>query len=224
VKVRVIAATNRDLTEMIRQGKFREDLFYRLNVIPLKTPALAEHPEDVPALVLHFAESFARTNNYRPKRFTDDALMALAARPWPGNVRELKNHVERLMIMTDGDVVDSVDVEVPGEARAEGPVVVRGGRVVREGETETAPEGSLPEPSLATASGATVPNEAWTRLLAVKTLQDFQDEAEKLYIVAKLAENGGNVTRTAEAVETPRSNLYKKMDRYGLKKREEGTA
>jgi two-component system nitrogen regulation response regulator NtrX len=82
----------------------------------------------------------------------------------------------------------------------------------------------LPEPSLATASGATVPNEAWTRLLAVKTLQDFQDEAEKLYIIAKLAENGGNVTRTAEAVETPRSNLYKKMDRYGLKKREEGTA
>ena len=223
VKVRVIAATNRDLTEMIRQGKFREDLFYRLNVIPLKTPALAEHPEDVPALVLHFAELFARTNNYRPKRFTDEALMALAARPWPGNVRELKNHVERLMIMTDGDVVDSVDVEVPGEARPEGPVVVRGGRVVREGEPEAAPGGGRE------AAGGRYPvrrpaDEVWRRLLAVKTLQDFQDEAEKLYIVAKLAENGGNVTRTAEAVETPRSNLYKKMDRYGLKKREDGTA
>jgi len=224
VKVRVIAATNRDLTEMIRQGKFREDLFYRLNVIPLKTPALAEHPEDVPALVLHFAELFARTNNYRPKRFTDDALMALAARPWPGNVRELKNHVERLMIMADGDVVDSVDVEVPGEARPEGPVVVRGGRVVREGEPEAAAAEEAPEAPAAAGPGATAPDEVWRRLLDVKTLQDFQDEAEKLFIVAKLAENGGNVTRTAEAVETPRSNLYKKMDRYGLKKREEATA
>ncbi len=68
------------------------------------------------------------------------------------------------------------------------------------------------------------PDEVWRRLLDVKTLQDFQDEAEKLYLVAKLAENGGNVTRTAEAVETPRSNLYKKMDRYGLKKREDATA
>ncbi len=223
VKVRVVAATNRDLTEMIRQGRFREDLYYRLNVIPLRTPALAEHPEDVPALVLHFAELFARTNNYRSKRFTDEALMALAARPWPGNVRELKNHVERLMIMTDGDVVDSVDVEAPGEARPEAPVVVRDGRVVREGEPETAPEGGLAAP--APVPLADTPAEGvWARLLAVKTLQDFQDEAEKLYLVAKLAENGGNVTRTAESVETPRSNLYKKMDRYGLKKREEGTA
>ena len=205
------------------RGKCREDLFYRLNVIPLKTPALGEHPEDVPALVLHFAELFARTNNYRPKRFTDDALMALAARPWPGNVRELKNHVERLMIMTDGDVVDSVDVEVPGEVRPEGPVVVRGGRVVRDGEPEAMAEAASEAPA-SLGAGAAAPDEVWLRLLGVKTLQDFQDEAEKLYIVAKLAENGGNVTRTAEAVETPRSNLYKKMDRYGLKKREEATA
>jgi two-component system nitrogen regulation response regulator NtrX len=219
VKVRVVAATNRDLTEMIRQGRFREDLYYRLAVIPLRTPALAEHPEDVPALVLHFADLFARTNNYRPKRFTDAALMALAARPWPGNVRELKNQVERLMIMTDGDVVGADDVDAPGEPRVEGPVVVRGGRVIRDGEPE--PAGAGPDRLPAGPEGPDE-DDVWQRLLAVRTLQEFQDEAEKLYLVAKLAENGGNVTRTAEAVETPRSNLYKKMDRYGLKKREEG--
>ena len=221
MKVRVVAATNRDLTEMIRQGKFREDLYYRLAVIPLKTPALAEHPEDVPALVLHFAELFARTNNYRPKRFTDEALMALAARPWPGNVRELKNHVERLMIMTDGDVVDAADVDGAPEARAEGAVVVRGGRVVREGDPEP-PAGVAESREAAPPAGEAGDGAVWGRLLGIKTLQEFQDEAEKLFLVAKLAENGGNVTRTAEAVETPRSNLYKKMDRYGLKKREEG--
>ncbi len=217
VKVRVIAATNRDLTKMIGQGKFREDLYYRLAVIPIPTPALADHPEDVPALVLHFADLFARTNNYRPKRFTDDALAALAARAWPGNVRELKNLVERLMIMTDGDVIDASDVEpsaAPDAAPQGPPVVVRGGKVVREGEE---PEGPLPV------------DEVWGRLVAIPALQAFQDEAERLYLVAKLAENGGNVTRTAEAIETPRSNLYKKLDRYGLKRerdearREEGT-
>ena len=97
-------------------------------------------------------------------------------------------------------------------------VVVRGGRVVREGEPEP-PAADAVAPPPAPADGAEDP---WTRLLAVRTLQEFQDEAEKLYLVAKLAENGGNVTRTAEAVDTPRSNLYKKMDRYGLKKREDG--
>ena len=85
-------------------------------------------------------------------------------------------------------------------------------------EASAEPGGPAPAPS-AEAEGN---EDAWTRLVAVKTLQEFQDEAEKLFLVAKLAENGGNVTRTAEAVETPRSNLYKKMDRYGLKKREDG--
>jgi two-component system nitrogen regulation response regulator NtrX len=205
VKVRVIAATNRDLTTLIAAGKFREDLYYRLNVLPLATPLLAEHPEDIPVLVAHFAELFAKNNNYRPKRFTDTALEALAAGPWPGNVRELKNHVERLMIMTDGDVIDVAHVD-PAAAppRPPAPVTVRDGRVVGPAAA------SEPQPP-----GGDV---SWSRLLAIATLQAFQDEAEKLYLVAKLAESGGNVTRTAEAIDTPRSNLYKKIDRYGLKR------
>jgi len=196
VKVRVIAATNRDLSTMIAAGKFREDLFYRLNVIPLRTPALDEHPEDVPALVLHFAQHFARTNNYRPKRFTEDALAALAARAWPGNVRELRNYVERLMIMTDGDVIGGREVDPAWVAPPRGP---------------DAPAESEDE-------GPAGPGPAWERLLATPTLQAFQDESERLYLVAKLAEHGGNVTRTAEAIQTPRSNLYKKIDRYGLRR------
>jgi two-component system nitrogen regulation response regulator NtrX len=201
VKVRVVAATNRDLMTLISQGKFREDLFYRLNVLVLRTPALAERREDVPALVTFFAEQFARTNNYRPKRFTDAALEALAARPWPGNVRELKNHVERLMIMSDADVLDAADVDGgAAESAADGgPVTVRGGKVV--------------DPASAGV---------WERLVGIGTLQEFQDETEKLFLVAKLAENGGNVTRTAEAIDTPRSNLYKKIDRYGLRRDREG--
>jgi two-component system nitrogen regulation response regulator NtrX len=200
--VRVVAATNRDLTGLIAQGRFREDLYYRLNVLVLRTPTLADRPEDVPVLVSHFADLFARTNNYRPKRFMDAALEALAARPWPGNVRELKNHVERLMIMSDADVLDLPDVD-PGAAPREGDVapavVVRGGRVVNAAEA---------------AAGAGT----WERILSIPTLQEFQDETEKLFLVAKLAENAGNVTRTAEAIDTPRSNLYKKIDRYGLRR------
>ncbi|MEO8586898.1 MAG: sigma-54 dependent transcriptional regulator [Acidobacteriota bacterium] len=202
VKVRVVAATNRDLTGLIAQGKFREDLYYRLNVLVLRTPALVERPEDVPLLVAYFAELFARTNNYRPKRFTDAALETLAARAWPGNVRELKNHIERLMIMSDADVLDAGDVDSGAAAlgdEAAPPVVVRGGRVI----------------DAAAAAGAAG---VWERLLAIRTLQEFQDETEKLFLVAKLAESAGNVTRTAEAMDTPRSNLYKKIDRYGLRR------
>ena len=214
VKVRVVAATNRDLEGMIREGKFREDLYYRLNVLELATPPLSEHAEDVPELALFFSTQFARTNNYRPRRFTDAALEELAARPWPGNVRELKNLIERVMIMSEGETIDRPQLAGWGAAPAgretAAPVVVRGGRVVRpEGEDEAAPLSPL----------SRLPSDGiWPKLVTTPSLQAFQDEAEKLYLVEKLAEFGGNVTRTAEAIGTPRSNLYKKIDRYGLRR------
>jgi two-component system nitrogen regulation response regulator NtrX len=211
VRVRVVAATNRELPDLIASGRFREDLYYRLNVLPVRTPPLAAHPDDIPALVLHFADLFARANNYRPKRFSDAALEALARRPWPGNVRELKNHVERLMIMFDGDAIEAADVEpAAGPPPGAPPVVVRGGKVVGAPVVDAAP--SVPAPS----SGA----DAWSDLLSIPTLQAFQDESERRYLVAKLSENGGNVTRTAENIDTPRSNLYKKIERYGLRRDE----
>lgn len=102
VDVRVIVATNKDLREEIRKGAFREDLYYRLNVIPIHVPPLRDRKEDISLLVQDFLEEFSRENNSEPKRITDETMSALLAHDWPGNVRELKNLVERLVIMSPG--------------------------------------------------------------------------------------------------------------------------
>jgi two-component system nitrogen regulation response regulator NtrX len=119
--VRIIAATNRDLPAMIRAGTFREDLYFRLAVVPLVVPPLSERPEDVPLLVTHFAESLARRRGRRTKAFEPEALEVLAKRRWPGNVRELQNLVERVLLMSPGPVVRTADLppeDRPASARA----------------------------------------------------------------------------------------------------------
>ena len=179
VDVRVVAATHRDLEAAIASGEFREDLFYRLNVIPTHTPSLREHLDDVPHLVDYFVRRYAETNNYRPKTFTDDALGHLKTMPWKGNVRELKNLVERLLILAPGPEIDRQDVvECAG--------------------------GAQPEIS--------------DSLLAVETLREFRELSERLFLLRKLDENGWNVTQTAQNIDTPRSNLYKKMDQYDIQR------
>ncbi len=110
VNVRVIAATNKDLEEEIRQGRFREDLYFRLNVVPLRSPALRERREDIPLLIEHFIAYFSEENNYRRKAFAPDALRLLLDHPWKGNVRELRNLVERLLIMSRGDPITAADL------------------------------------------------------------------------------------------------------------------
>src|ERR671910_170019 len=110
VDVRVIAATNKNLEDEIEKGTFREDLYFRLAVIPIYVPPLRERKDDIPLLVRHFADLFARDNNFRPKRFTPAALEYMQKARWKGNVRELKNTVERLLIMTPGDAVDVDDL------------------------------------------------------------------------------------------------------------------
>ncbi len=179
VDVRVVAATNRDLEAEIGAGRFREDLFYRLNVVPLRTPPLRERLEDVPVLVDWFVRRYTQADNYRPKKLTPEAIAQLQAMPWRGNVRELKNLVERLLILTPGDVIDRRDV-----------LAVAGAR-----------DAALPE-----------------SLFALKALRDFRDEAERLFILHKLERNDWNVTQTAQAIDTPRSNLYKKMEQYGIRR------
>ena len=111
--VRIVAATNRDLPKMIADGAFREDLYFRLAVVPIRVPRLAERPEDVPALVAHFAGKLARRRGRRPPTFSPEALEELKRRPWPGNVRELQNVVERALLLSDGAVIGPDDL--PGD-------------------------------------------------------------------------------------------------------------
>src|SRR5829696_4480661 len=120
VDVRVLAATNKDLEEEIKGGRFREDLYYRLNVIPLHVPPLRERREDIAMLVRHFTETYAREANLRPKPFTDEALERMQRMDWPGNVRELRNTVERLMILASGATVAVDDVELLVGGRMKG--------------------------------------------------------------------------------------------------------
>jgi two-component system, NtrC family, nitrogen regulation response regulator NtrX len=179
VDVRVIAATNKDLTEEIKTGRFREDLYYRLNVIPIRTPPLRERRDDIPVLAQHFGKLFSEEHNYHVKTFTPAALKALQDAAWRGNVRELRNMIERLVIMVPGETIDIGDL--PAEFfRAATDII--------------------------------------SSSMKMSTLQDFKDEAEKAFILAKLREYGWNVSRTAEAIDTPRSNLYKKIEQYNIKR------
>ena len=179
VDVRVLSATNKDLEGEIAEGRFREDLLYRLNVVPIEVPALRDRLEDVPALVAHFAVALSASAGVPGKKFAEDAVSRLQARSWPGNVRELRNAVERALILAPGKVVTGADVDrlLPG---ADG--------------------GAAPLP---TAGGA-------------HTFETFKQEAEKNFLIQQLREHDWNVSETARALKMPRSNLYKKIERYGL--------
>jgi two-component system nitrogen regulation response regulator NtrX len=119
VNVRVLAATNKDLEEEIDKSRFREDLYYRLNVIPVRVPPLRERAEDVPELVREFVEEFTFKTNLEPKTFTEDSIRTLQKYEWPGNVRELKNLVERLMIMTPANRITASEIPHPFNRSAE---------------------------------------------------------------------------------------------------------
>jgi two-component system nitrogen regulation response regulator NtrX len=188
VDVRVIAATNKRLEDEIAHGRFREDLFFRLNVVPIHLPSLRERREDIAPLVTGFASSFCSENGLKPKVIAADAIDALSRLPWRGNVRELKNAIERLVIMTPGGTVHAADIPA---GLGSGPP--------REAESEIQAAGS-----------------------GAATLQNFKDAAERAFIIAKLEENDWNVAATAKAIDTPRSNLYKKLETYGIRRETDG--
>jgi two-component system nitrogen regulation response regulator NtrX len=193
VDVRVIAATNKHLEDAISRGEFREDLFFRLNVIPIVVPPLRERREDIPRLVQHFAKRTAEEHNLKPKRFDPAAMDALQRHRWRGNIRELRNAVERVLIMTPSDMVRVDDL----------PVEIR----------NADPPRAAPE--LETVARSSEPGGAGT-------LREFKDAAERAYLVQKLRENNWNISRTAELIDTPRSNLYKKLEQYGIKQEVDG--
>jgi len=185
VDVRVIAATNKDLELEIEKGNFREDLYFRLSVIPIRVPPLRDRREDIPALVRHFADLFSRDNNRRAPEFTKDALGYLQKARWKGNVRELKNTVERLIIMSPGPKIDEDDLR----------------EVVRLEARPAATENDREKPG---------------------TLREFKESAERAFLVGKLRENNWNISKTAEVIGTPRSNLYKKLEQYGINQEGDG--
>ena len=180
VDARLIASTNKDLEEEISRGNFREDLFYRLNVIPFSVPPLREHKEDVPLLANHFLKEFSATYGRRTREITDDAIETLMRYAWPGNVRELRNVIERIVIMN--------------------PTITRFDRkhlpplVHRDGSRRTGAEFS--------------------------TLHQARAAYERDYILKKLDENHGNVSRTAEVLGLERSHLYRKMKTLGIAAKE----
>ncbi len=205
VDVRVIAATNKDLEDAIARGEFREDLFFRLNVIPIVVPPLRDRKADIPALVQHFAKRISEEHNLRPKRFDARALEALQRYRWRGNIRELRNTVERVLIMAAGDSVRTEDLprDMRGEGAARPPDADAEPGVSR----LEAPAEAAPADIAGTGAG---------------TLREFKDVAERAFLVQKLRENNWNISKTAEVIDTPRSNLYKKLEQHGIKQELDG--
>jgi two-component system nitrogen regulation response regulator NtrX len=179
VDVRVFAATNKELSKEIAEGRFREDLFYRLNVVPILVPPLRERREDIRPLISYFISQAVRSNHGPPKTIEDGAMARLEALDWPGNVRELRNTVERLLILSPGDGVCPEDVD-------------------------------------ALVSGTASADALGNALLNVEVFSEFKERAEMAFIEHKLRINDWNVSETARQIDMPRSNLYKKIEKYGL--------
>ena len=179
VDVRVLAATNKHLEDEIANGRFREDLFYRLNVVPITVPPLRERREDIEQLVVYFLQQFAARDGLPARGITDEALVRLSELDWPGNVRELRNTVERLVILASASLITAIDVE----------------RLVGKRSAEPAGLGNLVD---------------------CTTFEEFKVAAERAFLLAKLRAFDWNVSETARALDMPRSNLYKKIERYAL--------
>ncbi|MCX7816790.1 MAG: sigma-54 dependent transcriptional regulator [Syntrophales bacterium] len=183
VDVRVIAATNKELEKEMESGRFRQDLYYRLNVIPLHIAPLRERKEDIPPLVHHFLKEFSVKEGLPEKTITSEAMEILMQHSWPGNVRELKNVIERLVIMVPGDVIRGRDI----------PFLSRGNHY------------------------ESLENFPYN----YGTLREAKREFEKQFILRKLKEFDGNISKTAEAIGVERSNLHRKIRSYGIEIKED---
>ena len=192
VDVRLIAATNRDLLKETDAGRFRKDLFYRLNVVPIVLPPLRDRAGDIPQLVEHFIEKYNKRLNKKIEKISEEALLLLQAWPWPGNIRELENMMERVILFADGPRIEVKDL----------PEGVRGGM-------QAAP--SQPSGAVAPAPGETPLKDF---------LKQKQAEIEKSFIVQALAKTEGNVTRAAKLLQISRKSLQTKMKEFGLRDEE----
>jgi two-component system nitrogen regulation response regulator NtrX len=196
VDVRIVAATNKDLKAEIQNGNFREDLFYRLNVIPFVVPPLRERPEDIPLLVKHFLKEFSIAHARAKRELSSEALHALMAYPWPGNVRELKNLIERIVILTsevdDGSIITAAQILMH----------LQGDSVSMKLDEDA---GSSFKPDLAQAAG-----------VEGRNLRDARQEFEKEFILKTLKEQDWNISKTAQVLGIERSHLHRKIKSYGI--------
>jgi two-component system nitrogen regulation response regulator NtrX len=191
VDVRVVAATNKDLELEVKDGRFREDLYFRLNVVPIVSPPLRERKSDIVLLAKGFLREFTIENGLREKPIDEEVLDALAERPWPGNVRELRNVVERMAILS-GDRITLDDLPEEG--------------VLSEVRRE-----------MSSASGPPARLDTTGQRL---TLREYRSRVEKDYILQTLDEVGWNISRAATILGVERTNLHKKMRGYGIRREE----
>ena len=215
VDVRVLAATHHDLEAAVAKGTFREDLYFRLSVLPMRVPPLRERAEDIPSLVLAFVMQLCDEHGFKHKRIAQAAMDELCARPFPGNVRELRNLVERMVILS-GDTIELGDVP-------EEPRLSRELRARLAAERTTAPPSIRPVESIEIElededdePAASAPREAGARL----TLKEFRDQAEREYVLRTLRDVEFNISRAATMLGIERTNLHKKMRALGIKREE----
>ena len=187
VDIRLIAATNRDLGEEIRKGQFREDLYYRLNVIQLEIPSLNERPDDIPELARHFLDVIGRRMQRAHLTLTDEAMQALMQYDWPGNVRELENVIERAIVLSDGTQIDRGDLTID----------LRNMELNGEGEEIAAiPAGATGDPAI--------------------DYRQARDDFERRYLQHLIQQTKGNISRAAQISGISRRNLYDKLEKVGL--------
>ncbi len=233
VNVRVVAATHRNLPELIQQGQFREDLYYRLNVIPIETPALRERKEDIEALISHFATIHASSLS-EPVRITPKSIEILKEYEWPGNIRELSNLVDRFSALHPGAEVDLRDI-VPSMV----PPALR--TVVVDDDLQTSDIGSnssdsmpsfderenSPENQINSGQSSGPANEVEEAIMLAQGWNSFPEEGielkktiqdiERQYIEKALNNSSGNVSKTARLLKIQRTTLIEKINRYGIK-------
>jgi DNA-binding NtrC family response regulator len=192
VDVRIIAATHQDLDKLIRLGRFREDLFYRLNVFPIRVPPLRERPDDIPELALHFMRLSAQRCKKNVINLDDDVLAMLKSYSWPGNIRQLENVIERAVVITEGETI------TPNELPLE----------LLEGEVEDA---------VSSENGNGQPEEpAYVSVRPYASLRGERERIEREQLVRALAAADGNKAEAARALGMARSTLVSRLKKFGL--------
>jgi two-component system nitrogen regulation response regulator NtrX len=207
VDVRVLAATNKDLAAEVAAGRFREDLFFRLNVVPITVPPLRERRKDIPLLAQHFLSRYRLENNLPPREFASVTLGLLTDLPWPGNVRELNNVVERLAIMAKGATIEPEDLQAAGVLTAGLGIALAAQPQVPEKGSRAPAAGPFPDGGL---------NLTPAQIQGMGGLVAARRRFEAECIRACLAAADGNVSQAARLLGIDRTNLHKKIRSYGI--------